>query len=80
MNILTLRIWIAFKSIIHNFLGNHRSAYYENLVDELMDLMKRLGSRISNKMHFLRSLLDYIQSSFCDYSEKQLSLRRVLSP
>ena len=37
MNILTLRTWIAFKSIIHNFLDNHRSADYENLVR-----MKRL--------------------------------------
>ena len=80
MNVLTFRTWIAFKSIIQHFLGNHRSAYYENLLDELMDCMKILGSSISNKMHFLRSLLDYIPSSFYDFSEKQLSLRRVLSP
>ena len=52
INVLTLRTWNAFKYIIKHFLGNHRSADYENLVDELMDCMERLGSIISIKMHF----------------------------
>ena len=60
MNVLTLGTWIAFKSIIQHFLGNHRSADYEKLVDEIMDgCMERLGSRMSIKMYFLRSHLDY---------------------
>ena len=71
MNVLTLRTWIVFKSIIQNFLGNHRSADYENLVDELMDCMERLGSRMSIKMHFLRSHLDYFPSNCGDFSEEQ---------
>ena len=57
MNVITLRTWIAFKSIIQHFLVNYRSADYENLVDEIMDCMKRLGSRMSIKMYFLRSHL-----------------------
>ena len=60
MNVLTLRIWIAFKYIIQHFLVNHRSEDYENFVDEIMDCMKRLGSRMSIMMYFLRSHLDYI--------------------
>ena len=52
MNVIKHRTWIAFKSIIQDFLGNHSSADYENLVDELMDCMERLGSRMSIKMHF----------------------------
>ena len=79
MNVLTLRTWIAFKSIIQNFLGNHRSADYENLVDEIMDCMKRLISRMSIKMYFLRSHLDYFPCSCGDFSEEQLSLKRALS-
>ena len=63
MNVLTIRTWIAFKSIIHNFLGNHRSADYENLLDEILDYMERLGYRMSIKMYFLRSHLDYFPFS-----------------
>ena len=80
INVLTLRIWIAFKSIIQHFLVNHRSEDYENLVDEIMDCMKRLGSRMSIMMYFLRSHLDYFPCSCCDFSEDQLSLWRALSP
>ena len=42
MNVLKLRTWIAFNSIIQHFLGNHRSADYYNLVDELMECMEKL--------------------------------------
>ena len=45
MNVLTLRTWIEFKSIIQHFMGNHRSADYENL-----DCMERQGSRMSIKI------------------------------
>ena len=54
INVLTLRLWIAFKSIIQHFLVNHRSEDYENLVDEIMDCMKRLGSRMSIMMYFFK--------------------------
>ena len=80
MNVLTLRIWIVFKSIIQHFLVNHCSEDYEKLVDEIMDCMKRLGSRMSIMMYFLRSHLDYFPCSCCDFSEYQLPLRRALSP
>ena len=69
MNVLTLRIWIAFKFIIQHFLVNHRSEDYENLVDEIMDCMKRLGSRMSIMMYFLRSHLDYFPCSCCDLAK-----------
>ena len=42
MNVLTLRTWIVFISIINNFLGTHRSADYDNFVYELKDCMERL--------------------------------------
>ena len=80
MNVLTLRKWIAFKYIIQYFLGNHRSADYENLVYEIMDCIERLGSIMSIKMHILRSHLHYFPCSCGDFSEEQLSLRRAISP
>ena len=74
MNVLILRTWIAFKSIIQKFLGNHRSGDYKNLVDEIMDCMERLGYKMSIGMHFLRSHLNYIPCS-CGYF---IVLRRII--
>ena len=71
MNVLTLQTWIAFKSIIHNFLDNHPSTDYGHLVDELMDCMDKLGSRMSVKVHFLLFNLDYFPSYCSDFSEEQ---------
>ena len=74
MNVLTLRIWITFKSIIQ-----HRSADYGNLVD-LMDCMEILWYKMLIKMYFLRSDLDYFPRNCGDFSEEPMSLRRALSP
>ena len=29
--------WLSLKSVITNFLGNHRSSQYQKVVDELME-------------------------------------------
>ena len=67
----TRAAWLAFKSIATNFLGNHRSAEYVKVVDELTDSFQQLGALMSGKMHFLRSHLDYFQDNCGDYSEEQ---------
>ena len=66
-----LRAWVSLKSIINNFLGNHRSTEYEAIVSELMLNYKNLGSRMSIKMHFFDSHLDYFPNNCGDYSEEQ---------
>lgn len=66
-----LSAWLAYKSITTNFLGNHRSPEYVKVVDELMDSFQQLGARMSVKMHFLRSHLDYFPDNCGDYSEEQ---------
>ncbi len=62
--------WESFKLIMKNFLGNHISPDYEQVVHELLKNMQALGSRMS-KMHFLYSHLDYFPSNCGDYSEDQ---------
>jgi len=66
-----LNAWQAFKSIIQNFLGNHRSADYECVVEELLPSFKALGAPMSVKMHFLSSHLDYFPKNCGDLSEEQ---------
>jgi hypothetical protein len=63
--------WLTLKSIIKNFLGNHRSPEYEHAVEELLQSYQALGARMSIKMHFLSSHLDYFPQNCGDYSEEQ---------
>ena len=37
LNPIELFAWMALKSVIVNFLGNHRSSEYQKMVDELME-------------------------------------------
>ena len=59
LNPAELFSWFFLKSAIANFLCNHGSSRYENVVDELMVNFRQIGARMSVKMHFLRSHLDY---------------------
>ena len=58
-----IQAWISLKSIIQNFLGNNRSPEYEEIVDVLMNNFRILVSRMSIKMHFLISHLDYFHQT-----------------
>ena len=55
---------------MNNFFGN-KSSEYIFIVQELMQSFKALGARMSVKMHFLRSHLDYFPDNCGDYSEEQ---------
>ncbi|XP_076053032.1 uncharacterized protein LOC143032339 [Oratosquilla oratoria] len=71
LNAAELSVWCSLKSVIRNFLGNNRSAEYEKEVDELLNSYQKLGARMSVKMHFLRSHLDYFPQNCGDFSEEQ---------
>ena len=63
--------WQAFKTIVCNFLGNHRSPQYQHEIKNLLHSFKLLGARMSLKLHFLSSHLDYFPHNCGDYSEEQ---------
>ena len=44
--------WVSFKGITENFLGNHQSLDYEELVNGLLDNYQSLGCLRSVKLHF----------------------------
>ena len=48
-----LSAWQSPKSVVTNFLGNHRSSEYENEIEELQKSFRQLGARISVNLNFL---------------------------
>lgn len=65
-----LSAWIAFKHIVNNFLGCRRSEGYDTLVNDLVTSYKKLGARMTVKLHFLYSHLSYFPDNCGSYSEE----------
>ena len=61
--------WESFKNVSNNFLGNFKAENFEELVENLMDSYKQLGSNMSLKMHFLNSHLDFFPPNCGDVSD-----------
>ena len=59
LNPVELAAWNALKSVVANFLGNHRHEQYADMVDDMLKAYEQLGARMSLKMHFLHSHLDF---------------------
>ena len=66
-----LSAWGSLKSVITNFLGKNRCEEYEKEVDVLLKNFQKLGARMSVKIHFLRSNLDYFPQNCGDLNEEQ---------
>jgi len=45
--------WLSFKRICKEFLGNHKAANYQNVVQDLLTSYKAMGCNMSLKIHFL---------------------------
>ena len=71
LNPAELSVWLSLKSVIVNFLGNHRSSQYWKVVDELMENFRQIGAHMSVRMHFLRSHLDYFPENCGDFREEK---------
>ena len=71
LNTLELRAWHAFKWICSNFLGNVKSNSYQEGVAELLAAYKEMGCRMSIKMHFLHSHLDFFPENLGAVSDEQ---------
>ena len=53
------RAWLAFQAVVENFLGSKKAGNYKDLVEELLESFRLLGSRMSVKIYFLHSQVDY---------------------
>lgn len=64
------RAWAAFKHVVSDFLGNNKVENYKELVDELLDSYRELGCRMSPKLHYLHSHLDFFRPNLGAVSEE----------
>jgi len=51
--------WLSFKRICKDFLGNHKAANYQDVVQELLTSYQSMGCNMSLKIHFLESHLNF---------------------
>jgi hypothetical protein len=70
LNPLELAAWDAFVLVVQNFLGNQRAENYTALVNSMLTAYQRLGCRMSLKIHFLHSHLDFFPTNLGDVSDE----------
>ena len=70
MNEIEKEAWQAFRDVVNGFLGNERSQNYKELVKKLIKSYKNMGCRMSVKLHFLCSYLDFFQENLGKFSEE----------
>ena len=59
LNLKELRAWEAFKSVCSGFLGNPRVPDYQTCLEKLLKSYEDMGCRMSLKIHFLHSHLNF---------------------
>ena len=62
--------WIRLKNVIKNFLGNHKSLDYKDIIGRMLEKFKALGCNMSLKVHFLCVHLDHFTDDLGDASEE----------
>jgi len=63
--------WISFKNVLFKFLGNYKNPDYVAIVEDMLENYKKLGCRMSVKLHFLHSHLDFFPENLRAVSEEQ---------
>ena len=64
LNPLEKETWNEFCSVVKNFLGNCKSSSYANIIEDLLSSYKNLGTRMSLKINFLHSHLDFFSTRY----------------
>ena len=59
LNLKELKAWEAFKSVCSGFLGNTRVPDYQACIEKLLKSYEDMGGRMSLKIHFLHSHLNF---------------------
>ena len=59
LNLKELRTWEAFKSVCSGFLGNTHVPDYQACIEKLLKSYEDMGCRMSLKIHFLHSHLNF---------------------
>lgn len=67
---IQLAAWSSFKAIVKGFLGNTKDKNYVTIVNDLLDNYKNMGCRMSLKIHFLHSHLDFFPENLGAVSDE----------
>ena len=67
---LERNVWQAFRMIVEGFLGNHPRDDYAIMVLNLIESYEKLGCRMSLKLHFLHSHLDFFRDNLGNVIEE----------
>ena len=59
MNEIEKEAWQAFRGVVNEFLENKRNQNYKELVKKLIKSYQNMGCRMSVKLHFLCSHLEF---------------------
>lgn len=65
-----LSAWLSFKEVVAGFLGNYRASNYVEAINKLLRTFQRIGCRMSLKIHFLHSHLDFFPPNLGDVSDE----------
>ena len=70
MTAVEKRAWVAFVSVVKNFLGNDKAENYKDVVETMLQNYHHLGCNMSIKVHFLNSHLDEFPANLGDVSDE----------
>jgi len=62
--------WFSFKRICKDFLGNHKAANYQYVVQDLLISYKAVGCNMTLKIHFLASHLEFFPENLGEVSDE----------
>ena len=62
--------WQSFRNVVHSFLGRNKADNYEDSEKILLQTYCNLGSRMSLKMHYQHSHLDFFRPNLTHVSEE----------
>lgn len=65
-----LAAWRSFKCVCSNFLGNTKANNYAALVNDMLSCYRAMGCRMSIKIHFLHSHLDFFPDNLGAVSDE----------
>jgi hypothetical protein len=60
----------SIKSVINNFLGNHRADNYQEIIKTMMENFHRIRINMSPKIHYLHQHLDFFRENLGKISDE----------
>ena len=70
MTTLDREAWRSFRNVVHCFLGRNKANNNEDCLETLLQTYCKLKCRMSLKMHYLHSHLDFFRPNLTDVSEE----------